>query len=310
MFWNSCINFDMHTNKTINISFCFDKRFLMQTCVAITSLLVSANNKCAYRIYCIISADLSEKDLQPVRLIVSNFSKNSRLIFLYKNSNYDNAYIPANKGEWSKAVYYRLMLPDLLPDIDKIIYLDSDTIILKDLTELDNMELNDNLLLGCLDFLNNDILWKQRFNNYWLALDKNKCFNTGMLVMNLKKIREEKLSQKWIELAKKEIRCVDQDVLNSTCLGKIGLLDTVYNRAVVDKTKIKSIITEEEFNKTVIMHYVYPKPWFEKSLYSDIWWKFAKMTEFYEQLRLNYSITMLKRTKVSELPLNTDFTDI
>lgn len=128
--------------------------------------------------------------------------------------------------------------------------------------------------------------------------------------MNLKKIREKKLSKKWIELAKKEIRCVDQDVLNSACLGKIGLVDTVYNRAIIDKTKIKPIITEEEFKKTVILHYVYPKPWIEKSLYSDIWWKFAKMTEFYEQLMLNYSINMLKRIKISELSTATDFTDI
>ncbi len=300
----------MHKNKIINISFCFDKRFLMQTCVAITSLLVSAKNKCTYSIYCIISEDLSEEDLQTVRLIVNNFSKNSKLHFLYKNNNYDDAYIPANKGEWSKAVYYRLMLPDLLPDIDKIIYLDSDTIILKDLTDLNSVKFNGNLLLGCLDFLNNDILWKQRFNNYWLPLDKSRCFNTGMLVMNLKKIREKKLSKKWIELAKKEIRCVDQDVLNSACLGKIGLVDTVYNRAIIDKTKIKPIITEDEFKKTVILHYVYPKPWIEKSLYSDIWWKFAKMTEFYEQLMLNYSINMLKRIKISEFSTATDFTDI
>lgn len=288
----------------INVAFCLDSKFLMQTCVSITSLLTSAKDKCRYNIYCVLGKDISKQNRKELEDSVFKFSNDSKIIFLNENGSYDNAHIPPGRDEWSKAVYYRLMLPDLIPNADKVIYIDSDTIILRDLIEMNNIDFNDNYVLGCLDFLNDDVLWEQKYGNYWLHLEKRQCINTGMMIMNLKKIRQDNLSEKWIELAKKEVRCVDQDVINSTCLGKIGLLPTIYNRAVVDKTKIKSAITEEDLQKIVILHYVYPKPWIEKGKLSDLWWNCAEMTDFYPQLNLNYSINRLKQTKNKESEIN------
>jgi len=284
----------MKQKRIINIAFCFDKNFLMQACVSITSLLVSAKNKCGYNIYCIVSKDLTPDDLECLKEIAREFSKNSKIIFLYENGNYDNAYIPANINILSKAIFYRFMLPELLQDIDKVIYIDSDTIILKDLIQMDDISLNDNLLAGCQDFMNDFNIWSKNFNNYWLPLKKNGYVNSGVLIMNLKKMRYENLSKKWIKLSHKKTIYPDQDILNSTCLNRIVFLDSKYNIEIF--TKIKPDINSKKIKNTAILHYIYPKPWLQKNILSDIWWKYAKMTKFYNQLTLSYAITIKNKT--------------
>lgn len=285
----------MKLKRIINVAFCFDKKFIMQTCVSITSLLVSAQNRCNYHIYCIVSKDLTSDDLECLKEVVRKFSEKSKITFLYENGQYDKAYIPSHMNYLSKATYYKIMLPDLLNGIDKIIYIDSDTVILKDLIEMDNINLRGNLLIGRLDFMNKDIIWEQKLGKYRLALEKNKYVNAGILIMDLKKMKQKKLSQQWIKLSRKKLRYQEQDILNSTCLGSIGFLDSKYNVIIIDRTKITTDTSIKAATNAVILHFVYPKPWIEKAGLSNIWWKYAKMTKFYDQLRLNYYVKIKER---------------
>jgi len=285
----------MKQKRTINVAFCFDKKFLMQTCVSITSLLVSAKNKCGYNIYCVVSKDLTPDDLKCLKEITHKFSKRSKIMFLYENGSYDNAYIPKHMNYLSKATYYKIMLPELIQDIDKVIYIDSDTIILKDLIQMDDIVLGNNFLIGSLDFMNKAIIWKQKMSNYSLPLKKNEYVNAGVLIMNLKQMRHENLSQKWIELAAKRLRYQEQDILNSTCLGLIGFFNKKYNLMIIDKTKITTEVNIKAVRNVVILHFAYPKPWVEKTALSDIWWKYAKMTKSYDKLIFNFFVNIKKR---------------
>jgi lipopolysaccharide biosynthesis glycosyltransferase len=266
----------MKKPRTINVAFCIDKNFLMQTCVSIASLLISARNKCRYGIYCIVSKDFTDNDCNCIKEIVNKFSKNSTIDFRYENSRYNNAKTPSL---WSKAIYHRLMLPDILQDLDKIIYIDSDTISLKDLIAMDKIWLKDKLLGGCLDIMNDKNIWRGIFDNYHVPLKRNQYINSGVMIMNLEAVRKTNLSQKWINLAKKKNRFPTQDILNSTCLGQIHFIDPIYNMPIYTKIK-QAYLNAKTINKSVILHFIYPKPWQKKSLWSEIWWEYAKKQNF------------------------------
>jgi len=256
---------------------------------------VSAQNRCNYHIYCIVSKDVTSDDLECLKEVVRKFSEKSKITFLYETGQYRKARIPNNLNSLSEAIYYRFMLPDLVNGVDKIIYIDSDTAILKDLIEMDNISLNDNLLSGSLDFMNDDAIWAKNFHKYCLPLEKNRYVNSGVLIMNLKKMRKDKLPEKWLQLSQKKIKYPDQDILNNTCMGKIDIFDSKYNIEIF--SKIKMNINAKKIKDAVILHYIYPKPWMKKTILGGLWWKYAKMTKFYNHLLLKYSMNLKHKNK-------------
>lgn len=84
----------------------------------------------------------------------------------------------------TKSAYYKLMLADLLPELNKIIYLDSDIIVYKDLFNLYNHNFNNNLILAA------PIFWTYIFNS------NTKFYNTVILLLNLQKMREINFTKK------------------------------------------------------------------------------------------------------------------
>ena len=80
----------------------------------------------------------------------------------------------------SVAVYYRLELSNLITDVDKIIYLDVDTITHKDLTEFYNIDMGKNYYMG---FPGRDLIFRE-FNG------TRNFINTGTMLINLKKLRQ------------------------------------------------------------------------------------------------------------------------
>ena len=91
--------------------------------------------------------------------------------------------------------YYRLLLPKLIVDEDKIIYLDGDTLVFTDLTEMINLEMNNGIILDLLIML----IKKQKYM-------ESKHINIlllGILLINLKEMRKENITQKFFEFMEK-----------------------------------------------------------------------------------------------------------
>lgn len=121
-------------------------------------------------------------------------------------------------GFTRKATWYRVFLPELLPDIDKLLYLDVDTIVRADLGPLWATELGEHYLGA----VTNVFQWDHVDRPAKLGLEPNEYFNAGVLLMNLRLMRRDGCSSALRAFAIENVDRIDwrdQDTLNLV-LGK------------------------------------------------------------------------------------------
>lgn len=206
------------------------------------------------------------------------------------------------RNYFSKTTYFRLYIPELYPQYDKAIYIDSDTIVLTDIANLYNQNIGDNLLAAIPDGAIQAIPVFQEYVEKVVGVrDYNNYFNAGILLMNLKELREYKFQEKFLYLLEKikfEV-AQDQDYLNRICKGRVKLLDFSWNRMPVMGGEDKDI---------KIVHYNLGfKPWhFDDVLFQEHFWKYAEQTEFLDEIKemqKNYTEADKKRDDASSTEL-------
>lgn len=150
----------------------------------------------------------------------------------------------------SLATYTRFLIPQLKPNLNKVLYLDVDIIALGDIAELYNQNLNDFALGAIKDQGKADYISMLK-NNLDMTEDST-YFNAGILLMDLKKWRQEKIIEKLFEIEEKyrgNLLCNDQDILNKYFENNFKILDKKFNVMV-------------ENDEIVVRHYVSKtKPW-------------------------------------------------
>lgn len=173
------------------------------------------------------------------------------------------------------AAYYRLLIPAFLPnEIEKAIYIDSDVIVRSDIEALWNQDIGDNYLLAVQDMGAPSVSSPRGLVNYQeLGIPADsKYFNSGVLVFNLKKWRQNNTSLeviKYLNDYKQYVRWFDQDGLNAILAGKWGELDARWNQMPYlfrFGSWQESPLSEEEYNNLLnhpyIIHYsTREKPW-------------------------------------------------
>lgn len=185
------------------------------------------------------------------------------------------------RNYFSNTTYFRLFIPELYPDYDKAVYIDSDTITLVDIAKLYNTEMGDNLIAGIPDGAVQAIPIFQDYVEKVVGVSNyNNYFNAGIIVMNLKALREYKFQEKFLYMLEKikfEV-AQDQDYLNRLCKGRVKLLGFEWNRMPA--------MGEQEGERNIIHYNLGCKPWyFDNVLYQEYFWKYAEKTEFYTEIR-------------------------
>ncbi len=186
-------------------------------------------------------------------------------------------------------IYYRLFIPIMFPQYDKGIYIDSDVVLNADLAELFDTDIGDNYIGACADFSVQEAPPLVHYIENAIGVDKTEYINSGVLLMNLKKLREAKLDYHFLRLLNKyHFDCIapDQDYINAMCNGKIYYLgeewDTMPNE---NKPPLK--------NPKLIHYNLFSKPWcYENIQYGELFWESIKETSFYEEAKAykeNYS---------------------
>jgi lipopolysaccharide biosynthesis glycosyltransferase len=267
----------------------------MQAGVAIASLLHNSKNKCNYHIYCVVSQDINQLQRRELEDIVRKQDPESSIIFLEANHDFDQSYF----DRFTVGIYYRLMLPQLLPHLDKIIYSDVDVIFCNDMEEADQMDLGDHLIAGVKDTFNLSKA-ERRKKRKCKPLDDHQYLCSGFLIMNLKALRNQSLYNSWIELSKNtSFNYPDQDVLNYTCRGRKLSVHLKYSLIPMgqkgyDKCLRENIFLQQEYeeaiNRPTILHYAGLKPWNNVVLLGEIWWKYVKITPFFDIFILQRTI--------------------
>lgn len=274
-------------DKKIPIFFAVDDEYIPFLAVALQSLIANSSKENEYLI----------------KILYTNISQeNQSKINQYKRENVDiefvdlNNYIETVKDKlytrdyYSKTTYFRLFIPELYPQYDKILYLDSDITILSDIADLYNIDMGDNLVAAAPDDVIQTI---EVFQNYAEKVvgvaDYRNYFNAGVLLMNLDALRKFDFQGKFLYLLStvKFSVAQDQDYLNRLCKGRVKLIENTWDRMPIGGDKVK----REELH---LIHYNLAfKPWhFEDILYKEYFWKYAQETEYFDkiqEIKENYS---------------------
>ena len=273
-------------------SYSLDNGYIFPTLVSMTSLVINAGNNTFYNIYVLASPDFTEKNKEILMSVEKNYTDHCKIFFinmgnkfLWKDTNFR---IPI-------ATYYRLDLHNLLPDVDRIIYLDGDTAVFQDLSDLIFLDMKGNYILGYLDSDPN-------------ALKKYKIKNAvvlcaGVILMDLSAMRKNNISEKFNKFMKENLGKLeqrDQTTINVVCQGKTAAIPPKYgiwnSRRFRDaKNHNYDYLPSIRYNKKelllayehpAIMHYIIGKP-FNKcnnKYYYDEWWEYAKKTGYYHKI--------------------------
>lgn len=197
----------------------------------------------------------------------------------------DNYYDRVPVLRWSKETYYRLLFNELLPkNIDRILYLDCDTIIDKDIKGLYRKDFENFSLIALVE--NHNIESRQRLGLY----NRGKYFQAGVMLFNLEKMRPVLNYEKSLEIIERlgdKLKVVDQDVINVAFDSSFGEIDGRFNNMRITTFKnnwqrLWNKIDKEEVNDTVIFHYATGKPWNKMFAGSaeKVWYKYLKLSPY------------------------------
>lgn len=184
---------------------------------------------------------------------------------------------------YSEAIFYRLYIPMLFPKLERAIYIDCDIVLNDDIAKLYFTDIGDNILGVIAD---ESIPKVPPFVDYvraWVGVEPEEYFNSGVLLMNLKAFRSEKIYEKFFEILNEhnfETVAPDQDYLNYLCHGRVTYLPGGWNK----QPDPSNAPAEEELH---LIHYnFYMKPWlYEGVYYDEKFWAVADLTQFGEPLR-------------------------
>ncbi len=215
--------------EKINILYSFGKDSWRMAAVSIESLLLSAKETTKIAIYCMVEP--GTKGYWKIRRIVKSHKHGAELVWRKVNPK-KNPFKDQETSKTNPKAFYRCFAHRVFKKIDKILYLSTDTLMYRDLSELFNTDISDCVFGAVPDMAPiNDAsnalgVYAKEFSEK--HLNKGPYYNCGVLLLNLKKMAENE--QKLFE-NKEPLRYPVQDLLNITFVGKIKTLPLKYNLA-------------------------------------------------------------------------------
>ena len=246
----------------INICFSSDNNYAKHMAVAMISILKNSKSEDSYNFY-ILDGGISPKNKTKINELLKIRSFN--IEYLNVNSDdFKDCPMTGYVKYITLPTYYRFKIASLLPNIDKILYLDCDIIVDSDISELYNYNIEQYYIGAIPEVFNQD--HKRR-----LDIEGNAYYcNAGVLLINSKKWREDNIEGKLFEYAKKpqrEIIFQDQDVLNEVLKYKIKYIPLKWNVQHDSIFSSNSYIyhsqeREESLKNPSLVHFSHKyKPW-------------------------------------------------
>ena len=289
------------TDNAVPICFSANNNFLPFTGVMVQSIIDNANDKDNYDII-VLCSDADEK-LKNKMISLADGKENVSIrlydvtdfIPMPRNLFTENIY---TQTSYSLEIYYRLLIPTLMPDYDKVLYFDGDMIALTDVAELyHTTNLGNNLIASSRDYAGLCHCYKEgderrSYREDILGLsDVNDYILSGMLVINVPEFNKLYTADKLLEIAGyMDWRQHDQDILNVICEDKILLIDGAWDY-LQDFGWIRYLPDwlQKEYEKTKsnvkVAHFAgQRKPWINNSQNSDKFWDICARTPFFKDV--------------------------
>ena len=264
-------------NKEIPIFFSTDDNYIPFLDVAVRSLIANASNEYEYRII-VLNTGLNEDN---VNIVMQNEKPGVKIDFIDISSEVETIKSRfKNVYHFSVVTYYRLFIASLFPQYDKVIYLDCDLVVLGDIAELYNIDLGSNILGAGPEMFVQSTKEFRIYAEKALGVDPDGYVNAGVLLMNLKEFRSEKIEEKFVELITNydfDLLDPDQAYLNYLCENKIHILPNGWNK--------EPMPIPCEGKKNIVHYALYKKPWqYDDCIDGECFWNYAKQSPFYSDI--------------------------
>lgn len=270
-------------NQTIPIFFAIDDSYAPFLSVALASAVKNASPDRHYKAI-ILHQELSEENKKRLGALAADF--------------FEITFVPMGAGlesitdrmsnrlrcdYFTLTIYYRLFIPVMFPEYDKGIYIDSDVVLLGDLAELFDTDIGDNFIGACADLSVVDVPELALYMENAVGVDRHEYINSGVLLMNLQKMREAEMEKHFLTLLDTyHFDCVapDQDYLNALCSGKIHYLPPVWD-AMPNEEK-------PPLADAKLIHYnLFSKPWcYDNVQYGEHFWQYAQDSGYLEEIQV------------------------
>ncbi len=292
-----------------NTAICFacDDNYVPYLSVVLQSLTEHAGSGNNYDIVII------ENGVEPYnqKLLTETYAGGNVSIRFYNVSDVYEKYKEMfySHGYYTPTVYFRFFIPEIFAHYEKVLYLDSDLICLRDIADLYRVDIGGNLLGAVRDveyariYNENCEIKGYRVKDYCDDILKLKdythYFNSGVLGFNIKKCREFALTDKLLKrLAEvKNPMIVDQDIFNSVCEGRVFYYSPDWNVEWHTYYLYGNLLPYqlprdfyEKYLKVIknpsILHYaVDMKPWdCPEHSTAEIFWHYAQKTPFFARI--------------------------
>lgn len=284
--------------NAVMVSFVADTTFVDFLGVAINSIVQNATDACCYDIL-VITTDITDSQIDKVLTLIKG-RDNFSIRFVYINLLVQSLQL-LTCGEYNHFTYYRLMLPDIVKNTEKILYLDSDVVVNTDIAELYNWDMEEKAVLGTYDV---QIASWQNYDSgmrsYFKALKINnpgEYVQAGVLLFNLKLMRQICDLTSVLKVAgTQKFIFNDQDLINIYFKGNIKIIPLEWNVLNLSSEGIENCSINlgqkmwHEFEiarkNPKIVHYAeksFPCCAFNRG-YAELYWKYAENTVFFDNL--------------------------
>ena len=263
----------------IPIFYACDGSFVKFTVVSLHSLMQNASTEYHYTIYILHSGISEETQAKATALANNDFD----IIFTDVSDHLHKIMdVLPIRDYYSNTTYFRMFIAEMFPQYDKVIYIDSDTVVQGDISDLYFTELGESWIGACHE---QAMVQTDHYGTYAekvVGVSRHNFFNAGVLLINAEVFREKEVLRRFAERLS-EYRFVvtqDEDYLNLICKDHILWLDQRWNtEAYCD--------FPYPIEEAKIIHYIMvEKPWhYENCTGGEIFWRYAEQTDVYDEIR-------------------------
>lgn len=268
-------------NREIPIFFTIDDGYAPFLAVALNSAIKNANPKRHYKAI-VLHENLNETNIAKLKALET---ENFKIELTPMKANFqsldDRMSNRLRCDYFTLTIYFRLFIPAMFEQYDKGIYIDSDVVLTDDIAKLYDTPIGDNLIGACNDLSIADTPPLVAYTENAVGVKGDEYINSGVLLMNLKKLRECDLEGHFLKLLNTyhfDSIAPDQDYLNAMCNGKIYYLDEAWDAMPND--------AKPSLAKTNLIHYnLFSKPWcYDGIQYEEVFWKYAEDSGYINEI--------------------------
>lgn len=226
----------------VNIAFAADRTYLPHTAAMLASLLEHADKTRQLNLF-FLHSNIAPTDLEMLREVLTPYP-NARIFEINAGATFEDSYRSASRGP-SNTTYNRFLLFDLLPGLDRLLYVDVDMIFCGDVAEIWDVDMGDAPVAAVTDYIMTRTLTgptptvDQRVPELYqyqrdvLGMTDAQIaqyFNAGLLLLNLAAMDLPKVSADLMEMALEgKYLFRDQDIMNAYFKGRVMQLPAQYN---------------------------------------------------------------------------------